>query len=265
MLLASNPQNRWSTWEYCYTRLYSECPWLNSLAVPRHASDELAYGHFVSLAGDAHTIYKVGSGEGGLIKYLASHGFDCVATEITRERGKRNTDESVSFKWHISDGINLGEFEPENHFDVVISTQVVEHMHPNDLAKHLIGVRTILRPGGKYIFNTPHALFGPADLSAVFEKPKPICMHLKEYLYRDMAAALVQAGFVNLKAVYLAPPQERKYIPIFFESKVYLAYVRALEYLLAAARRNLGIKLPKIVLRMLLLTRDVFLTAQKPS
>ncbi len=264
-LLASNPQNRWTTWEYCYSKLYSECPWLNSLSVPRHASDELAYGHFLSLVGRARTIYEIGSGEAGLIKYLASLGYQCVATEVTRERGQREAVGPVKFEWHTSDGVNLGQFEPANQYDVVISTQVIEHLHPDDLIQHLVGVHTILRPGGKYIFNTPYHFFGPADLSRVFGKPAPVCMHLKEYFYWELVAALRKAGFVDIEGVYLPPAPVRTYVPFVLESKIYLAYARVMEHLLIFLQQRLGIRLPRIVLRALLFTGDVFLTARKPQ
>lgn len=40
--------------------------------------------------------------------------------------------------------------------------QVVEHLHPDDLASHFKGVAAILKTKGRYIFATPHSSVGPA-------------------------------------------------------------------------------------------------------
>jgi SAM-dependent methyltransferase len=265
LLLASTLENRWTTWEYCYSKLYSDCPWLNSLSVPRHANNKISYGHFLSLIGEASTIYEVGSGEGGLVKFLASHGYKCVATEVTRERGQREVDDAVRLEWHSSDGVNLAKFEPPDRYDVAISTQVIEHIHPDDLISHFLGILTILRPGGRYIFNTPHNFFGPADLSAVFGKQQPVCMHLKEYFYYELITALTQAGFVDIKAVYLPPAPVRRYFSVLFKSKIYLAYLAAAERLLISFQRRRRIRLPRTLLRIMLFTGDAFLVARKPQ
>ena len=65
--------------------------------------------------------------------YLASLGFKCRATEISHERGQKHVSESPNLSWDISDGVHLNRFEETNSFDIVISDQVVEHLHPDDL------------------------------------------------------------------------------------------------------------------------------------
>ena len=91
--------------------------------------------------------------------------------------------------------------EPEEAFDVVISTQVIEHFHPDDLLTHFEHARQILRPGGRYLFDTPHRSSGPHDLSRVFDFDRAAFMHLKEYTYEELAGALSSAGFDTVKAV----------------------------------------------------------------
>ena len=156
LLLASVPEDRWMTWERCYSQLYRECPWLISLAEPPHTNATIAYGHFSDLIGPgAQTIYEVGSGEAGLIRFLAGRGHSCIATEVTQERGEQRSASSSNFQWHSSDGVNLDRFEPANHYDVVISTQVIEHLHPDDLTQHFKGVLNILATGWKVHLQYP--------------------------------------------------------------------------------------------------------------
>jgi SAM-dependent methyltransferase len=146
-------------------------------------------------------VFEVGSGKAHLLKYLVSQGYDCVATEITQERGEKHAADVGELKWHITDGINLAKFEGASSYDVVISTQVVEHFHPDDMLDHFRNVREILRPGGYYIFDTPHVGAGPSDVSKVYGFDRAVCMHLKEYDFIELGELLMHAGFRSPKAV----------------------------------------------------------------
>lgn len=261
-LLASTPATRWATWEECYSTLYQRCSWLSELSDPPAAPAEVRFGHFLPLLGSARTIYEVGSGEGGLARFLAAHGYKYVATEITRERGDRTDADGI--EWRVTDGVNLAEFEPAAHYDVVLSTQVVEHLHPEDMGTHLRGAMAILRPGGKYIVATPHVFFGPADLSAVFGKKSAVCMHLKEYAYREFEALLRDTGFVDVKAIYVPPERLRGRVRFVIESKAYLRYLCLMERGIAWLRRVTRLRPPRLLLRMLGFIPDVFLSARKP-
>lgn len=209
-ILQSTLEARWETFERCYTTLYSELEWLNRLTNSGKKEENLArkYAQWIQLIGTLpKKIYEVGSGKGELIYYLASQGYECRATEVSRERGKKWTDDLPNLSWGISDGVHLERFEPENHYDIVISDQVVEHLHPDDLVDHFRGVLNILVPGGRYIFCTPHIHKGPSDISWVFNCQKPMGMHLKEYTYRELTQKLKQAGFQH---IYTKMPNIRK-------------------------------------------------------
>jgi ubiquinone/menaquinone biosynthesis C-methylase UbiE len=44
---------------------------------------------------------------------------------------------------------------PDASADIVITRQVMEHLHPDDIAAHLESVLRILRPGGRFLVETP--------------------------------------------------------------------------------------------------------------
>jgi SAM-dependent methyltransferase len=206
-LLSSDPARRWSVFERCYSTLYAELPWLNELsgAVPTEsAADEAA--DWSALIGPApRRVYEIGSGKGRLAAALADRGYECTATEITRERGQKWTADRQSLRWTVSDGVHLDTFERPGSYDAVISNQVIEHLHPDDLAPHFAGVHAILNAGGRYVFATPHAFAGPADVSRVFDRDRPEGMHLKEYTYGELQDAVHGAGFTRLEAVFRLP------------------------------------------------------------
>ena len=196
-LLESTPANRWETFAEAYTTLYRELRWLNESVRPDGSdSPDAEYRHWAQLMGAApKKVYEVGSGRGELIGYLAARGFECMATEITRERGSKWTSNRPNLTWGNSDGIHFAQFAPAGTYDVVLSQHVVEHIHPDDLLEHFRGVLAILGPGGRYIFSTPHRFAGPSDVSRVFRRDTPVGMHLKEYTYRELLGLLKQAGF----------------------------------------------------------------------
>lgn len=210
LLMESTPETRWEVFEQAYTRFYSELTWLSlhtGDADLREPSGR--YRDWAAMIGQPPgRIYEVGSGSAKMLSYLASSGFECKATDITRERREKTGDgvpEKLS--WGNSDGVNLDLFEPSNFYDVVVSDQVLEHLHPDDLERHFKSVLTILKPGGRYIFNTPHCYLGPHDVSQVFECDEPHGMHLKEYTFLEMVAAAEQAGFTDL--CYVVPVRLR--------------------------------------------------------
>jgi SAM-dependent methyltransferase len=78
--------------------------------------------------------------------------------------------------------------------DVVFSYQMLEHLHPEDMPHHLETVCRMLKPGGRYVFSTPHRYSGPHDISAYFSD-YPVGFHLKEWTYREMGQVIKDAGF----------------------------------------------------------------------
>jgi len=204
-LLESTPENRFEVFEECYSKLYSELIWLNEYVkknIPYSTMDR-GFRIWLTLIGAPSTqrIYEVGSGKAELISFLARNGYSCVATEITRERGKKYSEENVT--WQNSDGVHFGTFEQHGSYDVVISDQVIEHVHPDDTQDHFRGVHEILKPNGKYIFRVPHRFTGPHDVSKVFKCEKALGMHLREMTFHETRKLINNSGFSKFGIVLI--------------------------------------------------------------
>jgi len=78
--------------------------------------------------------------------------------------------------------------------DVVVSDQLLEHLHPEDALKQTCEVHRILKKGGVYICSTPNSLTGPHDISMFFDYTAR-GLHLKEYNYREIMALFKAANF----------------------------------------------------------------------
>jgi len=230
-LLASTPQTRAATFERCYSELYGALPWLRQEGEAARATTAAEHGIWPLLIGPPPCeVYEVGSGDGSLARYLAGLGYTCRATEITSERGDRR--EQAGLSWGQTDGVNLDSFEAPGSFDAVISDQVLEHLHPDDLPTHLRAARALLRPGGRLAFGTPHAYTGPHDVSRVFDLEVAAGMHLHEYTYDELGRALQEAGFREVSAPLRLPVSLRARLsghPRPRVSEAYFRYLVALE------------------------------------
>ncbi len=243
--------------------MFGECPWLNQADGDAREPDR-AFSHFATLLTGARRVYEVGSGKGALIGWLAARGFDCVGTEITPERGATHGVRAPNLEWHATDGVDLARRETPGTFDAVLSNQVLEHLHPDDVAAHFAGAAALLKPGGRYVLATPHRLSGPADLSEVFGLDRPVCFHLKEYGYDELAPVLHRAGFARLRAVYTAPLRLKRVIDVCWSSALYLGALRGAERLLDRLPQGLARGLVRRLHKLALWRPDVFLVAEKP-
>ena len=107
-----------------------------------------------------------------------------------------------NFELIIYNGYDL---ELESDFaDIVFSDQLLEHFHPEDTELHLESVRRILKPGGRYVFRTPHRYSGPHDISAWFSENEPEGFHLKEWTYGEFDELIRELGFRSWKAFRLS-------------------------------------------------------------
>jgi SAM-dependent methyltransferase len=259
-LLESSAETRWEVFEAAYSTLYRELPWLNVKDDSQGLSARVKSWSFLIPSGAR--IYEVGSGKGELLNFLASNGCFCVATEITRERGATHLDVGGGVVWRNCDGVNLGRFEGADQYDFVVSTQVIEHLHPDDVEKHLREARAILRPGGQYIFDTPHASGGPHDLSKVFNLPKARYMHLHEYTWIEVADLLRKAGYSQISAVFALPRLCGK--GFIWRSEFYLRYMMLWDWVDGWLSWSPFVrKIFRRALRVLLVPTNIWVAASK--
>jgi len=193
-LRSTSADDRWEAFSQAYTRLYEELPWMNAVEAASRPRDLDAWA---SLVGRGKTVLEIGSGAAHLICHLAAKGNACHATEITPSR----TRAWDRIEWRRSDGVNLTRFFQPGSYDVVISDQVFEHLHPEDHLRHLTEVRKILRDGGRYILRAPHRATGPHDLSSVFGFDSAVFLHLQEPDHSGLSDMLARAGFRQRSAV----------------------------------------------------------------
>ncbi|MHB1323017.1 MAG: class I SAM-dependent methyltransferase [Coriobacteriia bacterium] len=97
----------------------------------------------------------------------------------------------------ICDGVTLPV--ADQSVDVAYSSQLMEHLHPQDARAQLAEIHRVLVPNGTYVCITPNRLTGPHDISRRFDD-QARGLHLKEYTVAELDALLREAGFTAVHA-----------------------------------------------------------------
>jgi len=134
------------------------------------------------------------------------------AVDISDQRAADHPN-AQNFDLIIYDGYNLDEI-PESSVDVAFSDQFIEHLHPDDTRLHFELIQRILKPGGKYVFLTPHAFSGPHDISKYFSY-SPQAFHLKEWTYRELKQLFKTLVFSSFYGIWKAK-RIRIRLPFFY-------------------------------------------------
>jgi SAM-dependent methyltransferase len=115
-----------------------------------------------------------------------------IGVDISDQRNPNDV-APQNFRLVIYDGYSLDNIKDDS-VDVIFSDQLIEHFHPEDTQEHFALALRLLKPGGKYIFRTPHLLTGPHDISMFFSE-EPEGFHLKEWTYIELRKMLLQVGY----------------------------------------------------------------------
>jgi len=139
----------------------------------------------------ARTFLEIAPGDCRLSFEVAKHVERVIGADISDQSGNA-PGRPANFELLVYDGYTLDL--PDDSVDVVFSYQFIEHLHPDDVPLHFALVRRVLKPGGVYVFATPHRFSGPHDISGYF-CATPQGFHLKEWTYGELGQEVERAGF----------------------------------------------------------------------
>lgn len=187
-----------------YSRLYREAHWhsgVNASAEDRHKDVIQKEQSFGWALGRDLDLLEIGCGTGEFLVSASKKQRSCTGVEISELKADQfPTAQNLAF--NLMEGVRLPGLQ-DSSFDVVLTSQVLEHFHPDDVPLHLAEVYRVLRPGGRYVIDTPSGLNGPHDISKGFDSIAT-GMHLKEWTYSELVPVIRRAGFVKI-AVQVLP------------------------------------------------------------
>lgn len=139
------------------------------------------------------TFLEFAPGDCRLAFEMCSHVKQVIGVDISDQSGSA-AERPANFQLIVYDGYHL-ELPPVSA-DLVFSYQFLEHLHPDDVEPHFQLVLQLLKPGGRYVFSTPHRFSGPHDISRYFSD-EPQGFHFQEWTYGGMMALLRRLGFAD--------------------------------------------------------------------
>jgi 2-polyprenyl-3-methyl-5-hydroxy-6-metoxy-1,4-benzoquinol methylase len=170
-------------------------------SAPAHTFQYLQQPILDMLAGNKNRrILDLGCGNGYLVNFLISKGFDAFGTDASVE-GIDIARQTNPDKFYLQD-LSTGKLPPElqdKQFDTILSTEVIEHLY--DPAGFIDFCKQCLTPCGEIIISTPyHGYFKNLLLSLCNKwdthlNPMWYGGHIKLWSRFTLSKALTDAGF----------------------------------------------------------------------
>ncbi len=189
------------------TPAYTEFEWQADCAANGESGEKLT-GVFIELVKKlegVRSICDLGCGNGHISGRLAALGYRVTGVDASTSgiQIARRTYHAVEF---IETLIDRGLGERLGHFDLVISSDVIEHLYrPSDL---LEAARSLLKPGGQVLIGTPyHGYIKNLVLAATGKMDSHFSVlhdggHIKFFSVRTLSRLITHHGFEDLNFTF---------------------------------------------------------------
>jgi SAM-dependent methyltransferase len=134
---------------------------------------------------------EIGTGSGKLCVEIAKLAKSCIGIDAVK-RVDVDSELPANCTFLASDVVSLSL--PAESVDVAFSSQLLEHLHPDDCRALIANIFSALRPGGLFINIVPNRLTGPHDVSMHFVDEAE-GLHLHEYDNRELSRLMRGSGF----------------------------------------------------------------------
>jgi len=147
-------------------------------------------------------VLEIGCGTGTLLQRLHARGLDIVGVETSAARIEESRRTYDALPIHQISGAALPF--PSEHFDIVLSFDVFEHIPDSDA--HLTEVSRVLKPGGWYLLQTPNkwtnSIFETIRWRSLSKWKVDHCsLHSYAQLRRRLARRGFEVAFADVKVV----------------------------------------------------------------
>lgn len=133
---------------------------------------------------DPTRILELGCGRGFLTAELARRfpSAECMGVDVAIDAVTIAPRNNLSFvKANVlKRGSLLGEA------DLVVADQVLEHFHAEDASLFIGNCAKHLKTGGYLFISTPNKVWGPHDVSGLFNLTEPVGFHIVEYNAKEV-------------------------------------------------------------------------------
>jgi len=196
-LLSANAHQRRRLYRQVYDEFFRKVPFPNESEKDRIGSGFVSghvklLNHFLK---PDSTFLEIGPGDCSLSLAVTKSVRKVYAVDVS-PKPSRSLHKPKNFHLIVADGVSVPV--PKASVNIAFSSQVLEHIHPDDALSHLKNVHRALTETGLYIAITPNRLWGPHDVSQFFED-KAEGLHLKEYTVTELEKLFKTAGFSTVQ------------------------------------------------------------------
>jgi ubiquinone/menaquinone biosynthesis C-methylase UbiE len=193
-LSTSNPGER----RKAYARVYDGLPEHRRDLPPSQRRRQRIRTYCQAIGTGKQAVLEVGCGVGDLTYALRNVaqtviGSDVSSTALSYAKARaslwttaRSNHSRVCFAQMNATDIAF----PDATFDAVLSTSMIEHLHPDDVAPHLREVWRVLKPEAEYLVWCPNGLGHHNDRD----------FHLAMFSYRELIMKMREAGFDEFRS-----------------------------------------------------------------
>jgi len=110
--------------------------------------------HLMKSIGRPHVVLNIGCGSGIFEKLALAEGIDIYSLDPS-EKSVQKLRQTLQ----LGDKAKVGYIQsipfPESHFDIVVVSEVLEHLTPEVMTQGLAEIRRVLKPGGRVLGTVP--------------------------------------------------------------------------------------------------------------
>jgi len=194
-LLNANRNQRKTLYTEVYTEFYNRYP--HHREAERTESKELQFKLLEPFIDGSTRFLEIGGGNLTLSKEIAKLAKEVISIEASEH-------EDSLLKNHPNLSVHVANMPPyeldEGSIDLAYSCHFIEHIHPEDAIEHAAEIHRLLSAGGAYICITPNRVYGPHDVSRLFDR-EARGLHLKEYTHSELKELFIKSGFRDVKLI----------------------------------------------------------------
>lgn len=201
-IINSDENSRSEVTREAYDELYQKITWHPGIGISkeeRYIRAQKNFNKYIPFLPKSGKVLELGCGSGELCEVFYNNGYKVVGMDVSAVKKQMQS----NIKILQGDLRNIDKMFNGN-FDVIISCQVIEHLHPDDVPKIFSKVFKLLNNGGIFAFDTPSSVGFPRDISKFFDKT-PKGFHLREWKHQELYDELKKVGFKEIYTPIIYP------------------------------------------------------------